>query len=37
VLQRHGLPAAPERKRTTTWSAFIRTLCVPKTQIRQYW
>jgi integrase-like protein len=24
VLQRHGLPAAPERKRTTTWSAFIR-------------
>jgi putative transposase len=25
VLQRHGLPAAPERKRTTTWSAFIRT------------
>ena len=25
VLQRHGLPPAPERKRTTTWSAFIRT------------
>ena len=24
VLQRHGLPPAPERKRTTTWSAFIR-------------
>jgi putative transposase len=21
VLQRHGLPPAPERKRTTTWSA----------------
>ncbi len=25
VLQRHGLPSAPERKRTTAWSAFIRT------------
>jgi putative transposase len=25
VLQRHGLPRAPERKHTTTWSAFIRT------------
>src|SRR5262249_40224932 len=25
VLLRHGLPPAPERKRTTTWSAFIRT------------
>jgi hypothetical protein len=25
VLQCHGLPPAPERKRTTTWSAFIRT------------
>src|SRR6195256_5936548 len=25
VLPRHGLPPAPERKRTTTWSAFIRT------------
>jgi putative transposase len=25
VLQRHGLPPAPERKYTTTWSAFIRT------------
>ena len=24
VLRRHGLPPAPERKRTTTWSAFIR-------------
>ncbi len=24
VLQRHGLPPAPERKRTTTWWAFIR-------------
>jgi hypothetical protein len=23
VLQRHGLPPAPKRKRTTTWSAFI--------------
>jgi hypothetical protein len=25
VLRRHALPPAPERKRTTTWSAFIRT------------
>src|SRR5262245_46658139 len=25
LLQRHGLPPAPERKRTTTWPAFIRT------------
>jgi putative transposase len=25
VLRRHDLPPAPERKRTTTWSAFIRT------------
>src|SRR5450432_3621563 len=25
VLRRHGLPPAPERKRTTTWSDFIRT------------
>ena len=25
ILQRHGLPPAPERKRTTTWAAFIRT------------
>jgi putative transposase len=25
VLQRHGLPPAPERKRTTTWPAFICT------------
>jgi hypothetical protein len=24
VLQHHGLPPAPERKRTTPWSAFIR-------------
>src|SRR5437870_8532997 len=24
VLQRHALPPAPERKRTTTWPAFIR-------------
>src|SRR5438552_216098 len=24
VLQRHGLPPAPERKRTTTWAEFIR-------------
>jgi hypothetical protein len=24
ILQCHGLPPAPERKRTTTWSAFIR-------------
>jgi putative transposase len=24
VLRRHGLPPAPERRRTTTWSAFIR-------------
>jgi hypothetical protein len=24
VLQRHGLSAVPERKRTTTWAAFIR-------------
>ena len=24
VLHRHALPPAPERKRTTTWSAFIR-------------
>ena len=24
VLHRHGLPPAPERKRTTTWPAFIR-------------
>jgi len=24
VLQRHGLPPAPERKHTTTWAAFIR-------------
>jgi hypothetical protein len=25
VLQRHALPPAPERKRTTTWPTFIRT------------
>src|SRR5450631_2239797 len=25
ILHRHALPPAPERKRTTTWSAFIRT------------
>jgi putative transposase len=25
VLQRYGLPPAPERKRTTTWPDFIRT------------
>jgi len=25
VLQHHGLPPAPQRKRTTTWPAFIRT------------
>ena len=25
VLRRHGLPPAPERRRTTTWPAFIRT------------
>jgi putative transposase len=25
VLQRHGLPPAPERKRTTPWAAFVRT------------
>ena len=24
VLQRHGLPPGPERKRTTTWATFIR-------------
>src|SRR2546430_6378298 len=24
ILQRHALPPAPERKRTTTWAAFIR-------------
>jgi putative transposase len=25
ILHRHGLPPAPERKRTTTWPTFIRT------------
>ena len=24
ILQRHGIPPAPERKRTTTWTDFIR-------------
>ena len=24
VLRRHGIPPAPQRKRTTTWAAFIR-------------
>ena len=24
ILHRHGLPPAPERKRTTTWAAFVR-------------
>ena len=24
ILRRHGLPTAPERKRTTSWAAFIR-------------
>ena len=24
VLRRHGLPSAPDRKRTTTWADFIR-------------
>jgi putative transposase len=24
ILQRHGIPSAPERKRTTTWTDFIR-------------
>ena len=24
VLRRHGIPPAPERKRTTTWAEFIR-------------
>jgi len=26
VLRQNGLPPAPERKRTTPWSVFIRTL-----------
>ena len=26
VLRRHGLPPAPERKRTTTWAVFVRTV-----------
>src|SRR5215475_8275030 len=25
VLRRHGIPPAPERRRTTTWAEFIRT------------
>jgi hypothetical protein len=25
VLKRHGIPSAPERKKTTTWNEFIRT------------
>jgi transposase InsO family protein len=25
ILKRHGLPPAPERKKTTTWNEFIRT------------
>ena len=25
VLRRHGLPPAPERKRTITWATFVRT------------
>ena len=25
ILKRHGIPPAPERKKTTTWSEFIRT------------
>jgi putative transposase len=25
ILKRHGIPPAPERKKTTTWKAFIRT------------
>lgn len=25
ILRRHGLPPAPERKRTTTWATFVRT------------
>ena len=25
ILQRHGIPPAPERQRTTTWADFIRT------------
>jgi homeodomain-containing protein len=29
VLQRHALPPAPERKRTTTWPAFIRINLAP--------
>ena len=32
VLRRHGLPPAPERKRTTTWAAFIRTPYGQKTE-----
>jgi hypothetical protein len=25
ILKRHGIPTAPERKKTTTWNEFIRT------------
>ena len=25
ILKRHGIPPAPERKKTTTWKEFIRT------------
>jgi putative transposase len=29
VLRRHGLPPAPQRMRTATWAAFIRTHLAP--------
>jgi hypothetical protein len=29
ILRRHGLPPAPERKRTSTWAAFVRTHVAP--------
>ena len=32
VLRRHGLPPAPERKRTTTWAAFVR--CAATIKVR---
>jgi hypothetical protein len=25
ILRRHGLPPAPERKRTTSWTGFVQT------------
>src|SRR6266853_5170440 len=25
ILKRHGIPPAPERKKTTTWKEFVRT------------